>query len=115
MAERSGIGGVGSLTMRRSTIVCPHCRANMIIRGSEQETDLVKRLRVMCTNEDCGLTGVAQISWVYQLCPSQIPNPDVVIPPAPPEYVRKHFRHSQGPPIDPDQLLMFDDIGAAHG
>lgn len=115
MADRHGMDRIGSVSPRRGFITCPHCQANMIIRGSEQESETVKRLRVICTNEDCGLTGIAQLSWLYQLSPSQVPNPEVVIPDCPFDYVRRHYRDSRGPPIDPDQLLMFEDVGTRPG
>lgn len=109
MAKRDGgIEAVGSVGTRRTFRSCPHCEAPAIIRSSEPMTLTVKHLRMMCTNTDCGFTWVDQISPVHALCPSQVPNPEVSIPPCPTEYLRRHYRNT-GPPDDPDQLLMFPD------
>lgn len=101
--------------MRRGTITCPICNHDAGIRDSDQETELVKSLWIMCLNVDCGLTWKAQISFVYVISPSAIERDDVILPPPPPGYVRRIF--PAGPPTprpDPNQFDMFaEDSGAA--
>lgn len=95
--------------MRRGTIICPVCNHDAGIRDSDQETELVKSLWIMCLNVDCGLTWKAQISFVYTISPSAIERPDLVLPPPPPGYVRRIF--PSGPPAaapDPNQGSIFD-------
>lgn len=114
------MSGEGALTnrntvttrMRRGTITCPVCNHDAGIRDSDQETELVKSLWIMCLNVDCGLTWKAQISFTYVISPSAIERPDLHLPPPPPGYVRRTF--PSGPPValpDPNQASIFDMLG----
>lgn len=104
--ESTGMQGLASIAPRRAFRRCPHCRAQAMIRSSEEVTLTVKQMSMICTNPDCGHTWVDQLTPVHTICPSQIPNPEVHIPPCPGGYERRHFR-STDPPEDPDQLQMF--------
>lgn len=104
--ESTGMQGLASISPRRAFRRCPHCRAQAMIRSSEEVTLTVKQMSMICTNPDCGHTWVDQLTPVHTICPSQIPNPEVHIPPCPGGYERRHFR-STDPPEDPDQLQMF--------
>lgn len=114
MSSDDGIRAVGTVGTPRAFVLCPHCQAAAIIRGSERVTLTIKNLRLKCSNEDCGFSWLAQISPVHAICPSQIENPEVHIPPCPPQYQRKHYRDAgrADPDDDPDQLPMFPDMAA---
>lgn len=61
-------------------IKCPHCQAKTIVRDSQQITAAVRELRVVCTNDDCGFSSVAQLSFIRQIRASTTPNPEVRLP-----------------------------------
>lgn len=80
-----------NLRQRHSMIACPHCNAPSVIRTSEMVTPTSKDLFCLCQNPDCGFTWKGQISIVYGLSPSAIPNPHVEIPMAPASLTRKTY------------------------
>lgn len=61
-------------------IACPHCHARSIVRDSQEITDLVRELRMTCTNDDCGHTFVAQLSVIRTIRPPIAANPAVRLP-----------------------------------
>lgn len=101
-----------NLRQRHSMIPCPHCHAPSYIRTSELVTPTTKDLFVLCMNPDCGFTWKAQMTIVYGLSPSAIPNPKVDIAPAPKDLIRKTY-HPPPPGFDPDQIDLFDPDQAA--
>ncbi len=65
---------------RLPSISCLHCGAKSIVRDSIAVTQMVRELRLSCTNEDCGHTFVAQLSVIRTIRPSATPNRDVRLP-----------------------------------
>lgn len=65
---------------RLPTIKCPHCGDRSIVRTSEQLTSTVRELRLVCTNDDCNASFLAQLSVIRMIRPSARPNPEVSIP-----------------------------------
>ncbi|HEX8554359.1 MAG TPA: ogr/Delta-like zinc finger family protein [Sphingomonas sp.] len=61
-------------------IKCPHCHSKTIIRDSQQITDSVRELRIVCTDDDCAFSAVAQLSFIRQIRPSAKPNAEVRLP-----------------------------------
>lgn len=66
--------------VRMPGIQCPHCKSRSIVRDSEQVTDLVRDMRMVCDNVDCGHVFIAQLSVVRTLRPAAQPNPAVRLP-----------------------------------
>jgi hypothetical protein len=66
--------------VRLPTIDCPHCQSRAIVRDSQSVTDMVRELRIACTNEDCGHTYVAQLAVIRTVRPSATPKKGVFIP-----------------------------------
>ena len=64
----------------KSGIRCPHCGEVATIRTSEQLTPLVRELRVVCNDIECGHMFVAQFSAIRTVRPSARPNPQVHLP-----------------------------------
>ena len=61
-------------------IKCPHCKNKTIVRDSQEVTPSVRELRIVCTDDDCGFSAVAQLSFVRQIRAAAAPNPDVRLP-----------------------------------
>ena len=61
-------------------IHCPHCGDRSIVRDSVQVTPIVRELRLVCDNIDCGHYFVAQLSVIRTVRPSACPNPDIHLP-----------------------------------
>lgn len=61
-------------------IKCPHCKNKTVVRDSQEVTPSVRELRVVCTDDDCGFSAVAQLSFVREIRASTTPNPDVRLP-----------------------------------
>ena len=61
-------------------IKCPHCQSKTIVRDSQQITDSVRELRLVCTDDDCGFSAVAQLSFIRQIRQSARPNPEIRLP-----------------------------------
>ncbi|MEG3182102.1 ogr/Delta-like zinc finger family protein [Sphingomonas sp. LT1P40] len=61
-------------------ISCPHCGDRSIVRHSEQVTPIVRELRLVCDNVECGHTFVAQLTVIRTVRPSARPNPSVFLP-----------------------------------
>jgi len=61
-------------------IHCPHCGARSIVRDSVQVTPIVRELRLVCDDVDCGHTFVAQLSVIRTVRPSARPNPNIHLP-----------------------------------
>jgi hypothetical protein len=68
----------------RFSINCPHCGSTSRVRTSRPLTSLVRTANLQCTNLDCGHTFAAQLAITHTISPSRLPNPDVVLPIAPP-------------------------------
>lgn len=66
--------------VRLPGINCPHCQKRSIVRDSQGVTDLVRELRMICTDDDCGHTFVAQLSIIRTIRPPAQPNPAVRLP-----------------------------------
>ena len=98
----------GRVSLPRAFIICPHCQSAMIIRSSEYVTETVKNIYLHCLNVDCAFTGKWTVSPIHEICPSQMPNPAVNIPPCPFDYVRKAAERRRGEQ-DPNQMLMFPE------
>ena len=65
---------------RLPAIKCPHCRGKTIVRDSQEITDSVRELRLVCTDDDCGFSAVAQLSFIRQIRASARPNPEFRLP-----------------------------------
>ncbi|MGU3314250.1 ogr/Delta-like zinc finger family protein [Sphingomonas sp. M6A6_1c] len=61
-------------------IKCPHCKNKTIVRDSQELTPSVRELRIVCTDDDCGFSCVAQLSLIRQIRASAKPNPDIRLP-----------------------------------
>lgn len=94
---------------RLPSIDCPHCGARALVRTSEAVTDLVRDVRLRCTNDDCGHIFVAQLSIVRTIVPSIRPNPAVLLPIANPNLVALRPKpandDTRTPANDTDPLL----------
>jgi ssDNA-binding Zn-finger/Zn-ribbon topoisomerase 1 len=64
-------------------LVCPACGGKMRIRNSEGQTPLFRSMYAQCLNIPCGATFSGSMSWDYQLSPSGLDKPRVVLPVAP--------------------------------
>lgn len=110
MRDREGEGL--TTRMRKGFVQCPHCNAPATIRTSEWVNETVKDLYLICLNTDCGHTWKAQLAAVFTLSPSAIPNPQINLPMAPSDYVRRRYPESarepgNDPGHDPRQIQMF--------
>lgn len=110
MRDQEGQGM--STRMRKGFVHCPHCNSPATIRTSEAITPTVKDLYLICLNPDCGHTWKAQLSGVYTLSPSAIPNPEISLPMAPEGTPRRRYPESarepgNDPGHDPRQIPMF--------
>ncbi|HET9511818.1 MAG TPA: ogr/Delta-like zinc finger family protein [Sphingomonas sp.] len=65
---------------RLPAIHCPHCGTRSIVRDSVQVTELVRELRLVCENDDCGHSCVAQLSIIRTIRPAAQPRPDIRLP-----------------------------------
>lgn len=105
----------GTMRANRSLMLCPHCNSASLIRNSDRVTPVAKDLYMNCLNTDCGHTWKAQISIVHTLSPSAMPDPEIDIPMAPPEYQRRKYpsgaRQPGDDPGDPNQITIFDHLG----
>ena len=68
----------------RLAIDCPHCGSRSRVRSSRQQTATVRSASLQCSNVECGHTFGAQLAVTHTIAPSRLPNPDVVLPIAPP-------------------------------
>lgn len=104
----------GTVRATRSLMLCPHCNGPSLIRHSLRITAVAKDLYMNCLNSDCGHTWKAQVSVVHTLSPSAMPDPEVDIPMAPPEYQRRRYpagaREVGNDPGDPRQITIFDHL-----
>ena len=62
------------------SIACPHCGERAGVRDSVQVTPIVRELRLVCDNLDCGHYFLAQLSVIRTVRPSACPNPDIILP-----------------------------------
>jgi len=72
---------------RLPAISCPHCDAKSIVRTSNDVTNMVREIRLECTNDDCGHTFVSQLSVIRTIRPSMMPREGVRLPFANPNLV----------------------------
>jgi len=68
----------------RLAIDCPHCHSRARVRSSRQLTATVRTTNLQCSNVECGHTFAAQLAITHTITPAANPNPDVVLPIAPP-------------------------------
>lgn len=61
-------------------IRCPHCHTGTRVRSSEQVTPLIREVRYLCDNDDCGHLFVAQIAIVRTVRRSLSPRPGIDLP-----------------------------------
>lgn len=59
---------------------CPHCESFLMIRSSEQESPLVKRIWLQCRNLACGFTAQGFLSIECEISPPAVPNEEVNLP-----------------------------------
>lgn len=59
---------------------CPHCKQQALIRTSAQMSPLLRELRYVCRNDECGHTFVAYAEISYTLSPSAMPDPSINLP-----------------------------------
>lgn len=106
----------GTMRAHRSLMLCPHCNSRSLIRNSKLVTPVAKDLYMNCLNTDCGHTWKAQISIVHTLSPSAMPNPEIDLPMAPPDYERRRYpggaREPGNDPGDRDQISIFDHLAS---
>lgn len=62
------------------SVACPHCRSRARARTSREETPLVREARFQCSNVECGHTFVVKLEITSTIAPSQMPNPDIILP-----------------------------------
>lgn len=63
--------------MSTAYIRCPHCGEKMITHSHRQQTDLIKQLVGVCTNESCLFVANIHIEVFRQIHPSLTPNPQI--------------------------------------
>ncbi|HEX7856014.1 MAG TPA: ogr/Delta-like zinc finger family protein [Sphingobium sp.] len=85
-------------TRRIPPIACPHCGRTPRVRGSEQITPLIREVRYLCDNDECGHSFVATIEIVRTVRPSLRPNAGISLP------VLPHLKpaNDDGPPAAND-------------
>lgn len=88
---------------RLPAIHCPHCGGRSIVRTSVAVTELVRELRLNCTNDDCGHSFVSQLSVVRTIRQSARPNPAIRLP----------FGTPRTPPANDDVPEPANDCGPA--
>ena len=59
---------------------CPHCESSLIIRSSEQESPIVKRIYLQCKNLACGFTAQGFLSIESEISPPANPNRKINLP-----------------------------------
>ena len=69
--------------MSEFRLACPACGAPLIIRGSKGESPCVRSVWYQCKNLACGATFGGTQSIDYQLSPSGLAEPLLVLPLAP--------------------------------
>jgi len=72
---------------RLPAITCAHCDAKSIVRTSTDVTNMVREIRLECTNGDCGHSFVAQLSVIRTIRPSRTPRDGIHLPFANPNLV----------------------------
>jgi len=58
-------------------IRCPHCESPTLVRSSETISRVTRQAKILCTNPDCGWSGVYMVEAIRTISPSVIPHPDV--------------------------------------
>lgn len=58
-------------------LLCPHCKARLLVRSNVKQHMLLRILYLQCTNVQCSWSGTASIEIDTQISPSAVPNPHV--------------------------------------
>jgi hypothetical protein len=88
-------------------LVCPACRGRMRIRTSEGQTPCFRSTYYQCTNLACGATYSGSVTIDFQLSPSGLTQPLMVLPVAPSIERMKALRLARS---DDQQLDLLDPI-----
>jgi len=91
-------------------LVCPACHGAMRIRSSVGQTPCFRSTYYQCQNLACGATFSGSVTIDYQLSPSGMAQPLMVLPIAPAIERMKALRESARAT---DQLDMLDALEAA--
>ena len=62
---------------------CPHCGSYFPVRSSYEESPILKRLYLQCSNVLCGFSAQAFLEIRFELSPSGAPNPEINLPRSP--------------------------------
>ena len=65
---------------RQYNCKCPHCGSYFPVRSSYEESPILKRVYLQCSNFECGFSAQAFIEIRFELSPSGIPNPEINLP-----------------------------------
>lgn len=61
-------------------IACPVCNTKAMVRTSLQITETMREIRLVCTDDDCDCSFVAQVMVSHIVRPSKKQNPRVLLP-----------------------------------
>lgn len=59
-------------------IYCPTCKSKAIIRTSEDISELLREVRCICSNTECGHTFVVNVSYARTISPSVLSFPEKI-------------------------------------
>ena len=92
---------------RSPAMRCPHCNSRALVRSSKEDGPMIRDIRFVCDNDECGHTFLAQLAIVRTIRPSACPNPEVRLPFANPNIGRQGKRpaNDDGPlPANDDDI-----------
>ncbi len=78
----------------RASVRCAHCKGPAIIRDSFFLSPLLRQLRCVCRDPECGHTFVAHLETTSTLSPSGKPDPAIQLPIS----TRAHAHKKEEPP-----------------
>lgn len=64
-------------------MLCPHCKAKAVARSSKTLSAMLREIRFVCVNTDCGHIFIGTLEAVRTVSPSAIPDPEVSLPLSP--------------------------------
>lgn len=64
----------------RASVYCAHCKGPATIRDSFSLSPLLRQLRCVCRDLECGHTFVAHLETTSTLSPSGKPDPTIQLP-----------------------------------
>lgn len=67
------------IVARQYNCKCPHCGSYFPVRSSYEESPILRRVYLQCTNIECGFSAQAFIEIKYELSPSGAPNPEITL------------------------------------